>query len=234
MAIAWQMQGRSSRRRPSPRLPSPPLLPPAQLNQILTSLYISALTGLAYLAGWACLRGPFRRVLVKRNQLTDLFARPPPLRIQGFVFRCFGWLWPVFILSDGDFVQTAGLDALVRGEARVQGGLHPPACPALRRAALRVGSDHPALALHDCPLQIITRFLVLGIQLFTPISVVCCAVRESLWVRQHACMSVPRTRRLQLAPALLTPAGVPARACRSAAAVPDGHVCGGQHDGGVH
>lgn len=53
------------------------------------------------------------------QKLPDLLARPPPLPLAGALRLCFGYLAPVFLLSDGEFVQTAGLDALVCGRPRL-------------------------------------------------------------------------------------------------------------------
>lgn len=48
------------------------------------------------------------------QQITDLHARPPPMRVRGLLHRCLGFLAPVFLLTDAELLQTAGLDALVR------------------------------------------------------------------------------------------------------------------------
>lgn len=47
------------------------------------------------------------------QQLTDVPARPPPLGMRGLVRRCFDYLGPAFLMTDGEFVLTAGLDGLV-------------------------------------------------------------------------------------------------------------------------
>lgn len=107
--------------------------------------------------------------------IPDLFARPPPLRLQGFVYRSLGWLWPLFTVSDGDFVQTAGLDALVSSGWPAGGGSAP-----LRRRCRRRAPSPPPCACSCFPaLQILTRFLVLGLQVFLPSAVLCCAI--SAW-----------------------------------------------------
>ena len=48
------------------------------------------------------------------QQISDLPARPPPLRLRGLWHRCLGYLSPVFLVSDAELMQTAGLDVLVR------------------------------------------------------------------------------------------------------------------------
>lgn len=82
-------------------------------EEVITSVFVSLVTGFIFLALWAFFRKPLRQIYEKRVQLPDLRARPPPLRRSGLLQRCFGFLTPVFLLSDGELVQSAGLDALV-------------------------------------------------------------------------------------------------------------------------
>ncbi|KAL4437833.1 hypothetical protein ABPG77_005745 [Micractinium sp. CCAP 211/92] len=82
-------------------------------EEVITSVFVSLVTGFIFLALWVFFRKPLRGIYEKRVQLPDLRARPPPLRRSGLLQRCVGFLTPVFLLSDGELVQTAGLDALV-------------------------------------------------------------------------------------------------------------------------
>ncbi|EFN57874.1 hypothetical protein CHLNCDRAFT_57000 [Chlorella variabilis] len=124
---------------PPPPLPPPP--PPSLTAETLTSRQLaaaavaSAVGGAFFLALWAFVRGPLRHIYQKRTQITDLHARPPPMRVRGLLHRCLGFLAPVFLLTDAELLQTAGLDALM-----------------------------------------LCRFLALGLQVFVPISALCCAV----------------------------------------------------------
>jgi hypothetical protein len=81
---------------------------------VVASIWLSALGGLAFLAIWAFFRAPLRHIFLKRLQLPDAAARPPPVRCRGLLHRCLGFLVPVFLVDDFEFVETAGLDALVR------------------------------------------------------------------------------------------------------------------------
>ena len=81
--------------------------------EVITSIFFSLVGGLLFMAAWAYFRGPLRSIYEKRVQLPDVHARPPPLRLAGVLHRCAGFLVPVFVLSDGELMQTAGLDALV-------------------------------------------------------------------------------------------------------------------------
>lgn len=151
-------------------------------------------------------------------QLPDVRARPPPLRRSGLLHRCLGFLTPVFLLSDGELVQTAGLDALVgagqplvehactgwRGRALAlsrplsfpQQAKRPVlllvACLACCCASCaRFAAPHSSLPASLCPpyAQVLTRFLVLGVHIFVPVAALCCAVRESSSVcRLTACL----------------------------------------------
>jgi hypothetical protein len=90
-------------------------------SEIITSIYMSAIFGAVFLGLWAFFRGPLRHIYLKRTQLSDLHARPPPLCMVGLWSRATSFLAPVFFLDDGEFVATAGLDALVR---LGQGSMH--------------------------------------------------------------------------------------------------------------
>ncbi|KAL4419727.1 hypothetical protein ABPG75_006825 [Micractinium tetrahymenae] len=107
---------------PEPPPPMPPSPSPQEAllaaevvtsEEVITSVFISLISGFIFLALWAFFRKPLRQIYEKRVQLPDARARPPPLRRAGLLQRCFGFLTPVFLLSDGELVQTAGLDALV-------------------------------------------------------------------------------------------------------------------------
>ena len=72
------------------------------------------------------------------QQITDLPIRPaPPPLMASLMARCFGYLAPVFLVTDMELMQTAGLDALVRqaGAARVlsRRPMHPEFHIAARR-----------------------------------------------------------------------------------------------------
>lgn len=82
-------------------------------EEVITSIFVSLISGFIFLALWAFFRKPLWRIYEKRVQLPDVRARPPPLRRSGLLHQCLGFLTPVFLLSDGELVQTAGLDALV-------------------------------------------------------------------------------------------------------------------------
>ena len=124
------------------------------------------------------------------QQITDLPFRPPPLLVRGLLNRCFGYLAPVFLLTDGELMQTAGIDALVSQRlqrAGGQGGLAYSRTACLpgwvsgraqadshSRAAWKPNPTPPR-----CPVQMLCRFVALGVQIFAPLSALCCAVRES-------------------------------------------------------
>ncbi|KAI3425260.1 hypothetical protein D9Q98_009028 [Chlorella vulgaris] len=82
-------------------------------SEIITSIYMSAIFGAVFLGLWAFFRGPLRHIYLKRTQLSDLHARPPPLCMVGLWSCATSFLAPVFFLDDGEFVATAGLDALI-------------------------------------------------------------------------------------------------------------------------
>lgn len=52
------------------------------------------------------------------QRLTGAPARPPPLASRGFVQRCVSYWGPVLFMSDGEFVETAGMDGLVSRDGR--------------------------------------------------------------------------------------------------------------------
>ncbi len=82
-------------------------------SQVVSSIYISAVGGALFLLLWAFFRRPLRHIFLKHIQLPDAQARPPPVSCDGFINRCFGYFYPVFGVNDLEFMQTAGLDALV-------------------------------------------------------------------------------------------------------------------------
>lgn len=82
-------------------------------SEVVTSIYVSAVGGACFLICWAIFRKPLRHIFLKRTQLPDAQARPPPLCFDGLLNICFGYIPPVFFINDLEFVQTAGLDALV-------------------------------------------------------------------------------------------------------------------------
>lgn len=109
------------------------------------------------------------------QQIADLPARPPPLRLRGWLQRCLGYLGPVLLVSDAELMQTAGLDALVRS----CGGALPD--PTAVRAGFinvhRLPPFGPAIFRCSCDAhapQILCRTLMLGLQMYIPLSAVCC------------------------------------------------------------
>ena len=81
-------------------------------SDLVTSIWVSAAVGALLLLLWAAVRGPLRSIYTKRAQLPDLAWRPPPLKLLGLQ-RLWGYLGPVFTVSDGELLRSAGLDALV-------------------------------------------------------------------------------------------------------------------------
>ncbi|PRW44348.1 pyruvate decarboxylase 4 [Chlorella sorokiniana] len=82
-------------------------------DEVVTSLVFSVIGGVLFLGLWVVARRPLRRVFLRRMKLSDVPARPPPLDSTGFVQRCFSYFGPVFFMSDGEFAEAAGLDALM-------------------------------------------------------------------------------------------------------------------------
>ena len=74
---------------------------------------------------WPCTSPCHMRCLCARpalQQITDLPVRPPPVPLMGSLMaRCFGYLAPVFMVTDLELMQTAGMDALVSGVAGGRG-----------------------------------------------------------------------------------------------------------------
>lgn len=91
-------------------------------SDLVTSIWVSAAVGALLLLLWAAVRGPLRSIYTKRAQLPDLAWRPPPLKLLG-LHRLWSYLGPVFTVSDGELLRSAGLDALVLTRCLVL-GLH--------------------------------------------------------------------------------------------------------------
>ncbi|EFN50567.1 hypothetical protein CHLNCDRAFT_136274 [Chlorella variabilis] len=82
-------------------------------SQIVFGLAINSAIGILCYIGFVLWRGEFR---VYFNRLVSTAVpeaqRPPPLKLGGH-HHLWSWLIPVFKLSDGALLESAGLDALV-------------------------------------------------------------------------------------------------------------------------
>ena len=85
------------------------------------------------------------------QQLTDVPVRPPPLASRGWAQRCLSYLGPIFFMSDGEFVETVGLDGLVSRGWRQSVRSMPSLCRAGWHAATWCGMPcHGAVHLTAC------------------------------------------------------------------------------------
>ena len=127
------------------------------------------------------------------QQITDLPKRPPPPPLMNsLIDRCFGYLAPVFLVTDLELMQTAGMDALVRqreGEGvHWRSFKHCSGCflwcapgtrvvdPRSPPCTLRLAHTLASTIAVASTAQMLCRFISLGIQVFLPITGVCCAV----------------------------------------------------------
>jgi hypothetical protein len=136
----------------------------------------------------ACPRPAPTRFRVYFNRLVSPFVsekqRPPPLQLRGH-YRLWSWLIPVFKLPDGELLESAGLDALVRTRSlqpaaydAADGSLgHSAGDPNLDRVLACACAPPPLRPTNSPPpAQVAQRILGFGCLALLPLSVLAVAV----------------------------------------------------------